>query len=284
MWAELVYPSIGIWMSSIRDPELLAAGCRAINDWAFEFQRRSLRHVPTATIPLLTRRARRRRGGARRGHRASRPRTSRSRPPTDEDWNDSMWEPLWAALRGDRPRHRLPRRHRAARRVDVPRRVLPRPGWRAPQLRGDHLRRPARGHEDDRHRRVRPAPVAQGDRVRGRRHLGTVRRRPPRRGLPPARVGGAAAARPSAERVPVRERVRARSSTTVRPSPRTGRWAGATSAGAATTRTSRGRSGTRRRRSTSSSTTSTPTTRRRITVGAFEELFPHVPPAPASSD
>ena len=54
VWAELVYPSIGIWMSSIRDPELLAAGCRAINEWAFEFQRRSLRHVPTATIPLLT--------------------------------------------------------------------------------------------------------------------------------------------------------------------------------------------------------------------------------------
>src|SRR5262249_26779620 len=26
VWAELVYPSIGIWMSSIRDPALLAAG------------------------------------------------------------------------------------------------------------------------------------------------------------------------------------------------------------------------------------------------------------------
>ena len=54
VWAELVYPSIGIWMSSIRDPGLLAAGCRAINDWAIEFQRHSPRHVPTATIPLLT--------------------------------------------------------------------------------------------------------------------------------------------------------------------------------------------------------------------------------------
>ena len=38
IWAELIYPSLGIWTSSIRDPELLAAGARAINDWAIEFQ------------------------------------------------------------------------------------------------------------------------------------------------------------------------------------------------------------------------------------------------------
>ena len=96
VWAELVYPSIGIWMSSIRDPELLAAGCRAINDWAFEFQRRSLRHVPTATIPLLTvehavaevERA------ADIGFKAAYLSVA---PPTDEDWNDAMWEPLWSA-------------------------------------------------------------------------------------------------------------------------------------------------------------------------------------------
>jgi predicted TIM-barrel fold metal-dependent hydrolase len=96
VWAELVYPSIGIWMSSIRDPELLAAGCRAINEWAFEFQRRSLRHVPTATIPLLTvehavaevERA------ADIGFKAAYLSVA---PPTDEDWNDAMWEPLWSA-------------------------------------------------------------------------------------------------------------------------------------------------------------------------------------------
>jgi len=96
VWAELVYPSIGIWMSSIRDPELLAAGCRAINDWAIEFQRRSLRHVPTATIPLLTvehavaevERA------AADGFKAAYLSVA---PPTDEDWNDPMWEPLWSA-------------------------------------------------------------------------------------------------------------------------------------------------------------------------------------------
>ena len=54
IWAELVYPSIGIWSGSIKDPELLAAGSRAINDWAIEYQRFSPRYVPTATIPLLT--------------------------------------------------------------------------------------------------------------------------------------------------------------------------------------------------------------------------------------
>lgn len=54
IWAELIYPSIGIWSGSIKDPELLAAGSRAINDWAIEFQRYSPRYVCTATIPLLT--------------------------------------------------------------------------------------------------------------------------------------------------------------------------------------------------------------------------------------
>ena len=54
IWAELIFPSIGFWMSSIDDPDLLAAGCRAINDWAIDFQRQSARFVCTATIPLLT--------------------------------------------------------------------------------------------------------------------------------------------------------------------------------------------------------------------------------------
>ncbi len=40
-------------MSSIQDPNLLAAGCAAINDWAIEYQRFSARYVSAATIPLL---------------------------------------------------------------------------------------------------------------------------------------------------------------------------------------------------------------------------------------
>jgi predicted TIM-barrel fold metal-dependent hydrolase len=53
IWAELVYPSIGIWTSSITDPGLLREGMRAINDWAIGYQKASPRYVCTASIPLL---------------------------------------------------------------------------------------------------------------------------------------------------------------------------------------------------------------------------------------
>lgn len=98
IWAELVYPSIGIWMSSIRDPELLAAGCRAINDWAIEYQRFSPRYVCTATVPLLDAEQAvaevQRAAGL--GYRAA----YLSVTPClgAPDWNDPGWEPLWEAL------------------------------------------------------------------------------------------------------------------------------------------------------------------------------------------
>ena len=38
VWAEATYPSIGVWSCSIRTPEVVAAGARAINDWVMEFQ------------------------------------------------------------------------------------------------------------------------------------------------------------------------------------------------------------------------------------------------------
>ena len=53
VWAEATYPSIGVWSFSIRSPEVVAAGARAINDWAAEFQAVSPRYVCTAMIPLL---------------------------------------------------------------------------------------------------------------------------------------------------------------------------------------------------------------------------------------
>jgi predicted TIM-barrel fold metal-dependent hydrolase len=53
VWAEATYPSIGVWSYSIRTPEVVAAGARAINDWAAEFQSVSPRYVCTAMIPLL---------------------------------------------------------------------------------------------------------------------------------------------------------------------------------------------------------------------------------------
>lgn len=97
VWAELVYPSIGIWTASIHDADLLAAGCRAINDWAIGFQEFSPRYVCTATIPLLdTERAVaeiERAAGL--GFHAA---YFSVAPPTEEDWNHERWEPVWATL------------------------------------------------------------------------------------------------------------------------------------------------------------------------------------------
>ena len=98
IWGELVYPSIGIWMSSIRDPELLAAGCRAINDWAIEYQRFNPRYVCAATIPLLTAEQ-----AVAEVHRAADMDFKAGYLSVTPclgapDWNDDVWKPLWAAL------------------------------------------------------------------------------------------------------------------------------------------------------------------------------------------
>jgi predicted TIM-barrel fold metal-dependent hydrolase len=98
IWAELVYPSIGIWMSSIRDPKLLSAGCRAINDWAIEYQRFSPRYVCTATIPLLDAEhavaeiERATDSGFKAAYFSVTPGLGVA------DWNDDMWEPVWQAI------------------------------------------------------------------------------------------------------------------------------------------------------------------------------------------
>jgi predicted TIM-barrel fold metal-dependent hydrolase len=98
VWAELVFPSLGLWTSSIEDPRLLLAGARAVNDWAIEYQRVSLRYVCAALIPLLDtedaveeiRRA------ADLGFRAG---FFPVEPPCGADgWNSPSWDPVWAAL------------------------------------------------------------------------------------------------------------------------------------------------------------------------------------------
>jgi predicted TIM-barrel fold metal-dependent hydrolase len=98
VWCELVYPSIGIWMSSIRDPELMAAGARAVNDWAIEYQRFSPRYVPTATIPLLTAET-----AVAEVHRAAGLGFHAGYCSVEPglgvpDWNNDMWHPFWAAM------------------------------------------------------------------------------------------------------------------------------------------------------------------------------------------
>jgi predicted TIM-barrel fold metal-dependent hydrolase len=98
IWCELVYPSLGIWMSSITDQSLLAAGCAAINDWAIEFQRFNPRYVCTATIPLLDA-----------GHAVQEIERAAglgfvaayfSVTPCvgAPNWQDPTWDPVWAAL------------------------------------------------------------------------------------------------------------------------------------------------------------------------------------------
>jgi predicted TIM-barrel fold metal-dependent hydrolase len=98
IWAELIYPSLGIWTSSIRDPELLAAGARAINDWAIEFQGCSTRYVCAAVIPFLSMESavdEVERAASMGFYAASLP----VKPLIDGDnWNRESWEPLWAAL------------------------------------------------------------------------------------------------------------------------------------------------------------------------------------------
>jgi predicted TIM-barrel fold metal-dependent hydrolase len=98
IWAELVYTSIGMWMHSIRDPELMAAGCRVINDWAIEFQRFSARYVCTAMIPILTVEsavAEIARAAEMGFHVASLPVAPYEATP---DWHYPYWESMWDAL------------------------------------------------------------------------------------------------------------------------------------------------------------------------------------------
>lgn len=98
IWAELIYPSISIWTGSLKDPELLREGVRVINDWSIEFQQNSPRFVCTAHVPLLdvddavaeVRRA------SDLGFKAG---FFPVEPPAGRPaFNRDDWEPLWAAM------------------------------------------------------------------------------------------------------------------------------------------------------------------------------------------
>jgi predicted TIM-barrel fold metal-dependent hydrolase len=54
IWAEITFPSIGIWASSIKSPDLMRAGVRCLNDWADSYiAKASPRLLPTASLSLL---------------------------------------------------------------------------------------------------------------------------------------------------------------------------------------------------------------------------------------
>jgi hypothetical protein len=58
IWAELVFPSLGMWSSTFRSPEVLREALKVSNDWAFD--------------------------------------------PQQEDYNQDVWEPFWAAAEAAR--------------------------------------------------------------------------------------------------------------------------------------------------------------------------------------
>lgn len=99
VWAEAIYPSLGTWTFNIRTPEVVREGCRISNDFFIDFQRHSPRYVVAASIPLLDTAdtvAEIRRCAAlgfKLGFFSVKPPTGRP----DWHYNDE-WEPVWEAL------------------------------------------------------------------------------------------------------------------------------------------------------------------------------------------
>ncbi|EIV90685.1 amidohydrolase family protein [Frankia sp. QA3] len=98
VWGELVFPSLGLWSSSFRTPEVLREALRVSNDWAIEsIMKVSPRLVPTAQVSTLRvddavaelERT------AELGYRAVFLPTTPH--PLADDWNRDSWEPFWAA-------------------------------------------------------------------------------------------------------------------------------------------------------------------------------------------
>ena len=98
IWNELVFPSLGMWSSSFRTPEVLREALRVSNDWAYEsMDKAQPRLVSTAQVSTLDvgdavaelERC------AEIGYRAV---FLPVQPhPLQKDWNDDAWEPFWAA-------------------------------------------------------------------------------------------------------------------------------------------------------------------------------------------
>jgi predicted TIM-barrel fold metal-dependent hydrolase len=98
IWAEVIYPSLGIWAFNIKDPALVREGVKVLNDWALDFQRHSPRYVCCASVPLLdvddaVAEIERSAGlGFHVGFLPTRP--PFERPP----WQSEEWDPLWDAF------------------------------------------------------------------------------------------------------------------------------------------------------------------------------------------
>ncbi|HLG66374.1 MAG TPA: amidohydrolase family protein [Acidimicrobiales bacterium] len=98
IWAEVIYPSVGLWNSMITDPVLAREAVKVINDWCASVQQESIRHVMPAQISPLdvgdgvaeVQRA------AGLGLKAVG--LPSGTPPGIPDFNRPYWEPLWDAM------------------------------------------------------------------------------------------------------------------------------------------------------------------------------------------
>ena len=100
IWGEVTFPSLGMWANMIKDPVLVREGAKAVNDWAIEEIQNVApdRLVATATLPLLDIA-----DTVAEAYRAKElgyyavylPTVPPAGKPT---YNDEYWAPLWAAI------------------------------------------------------------------------------------------------------------------------------------------------------------------------------------------
>jgi predicted TIM-barrel fold metal-dependent hydrolase len=98
IWGEVIFPSLGMWASSFRTPELLKACMRVSNEWSLaEITSVSPRYVVTAQVSTLdvTDAVEELQWAAANGFKAVFLPTSPH--PSADDWHRDSWEPLWAA-------------------------------------------------------------------------------------------------------------------------------------------------------------------------------------------
>jgi predicted TIM-barrel fold metal-dependent hydrolase len=99
VWAEVVFASIGLWSSMIKDPDLVRAAAYAENEWLVAEVKAIApdRLVPAALIPMLDvdDAVKELEHAASIGlHAVSLPTSS---PPGTKPYNHEAWEPLWTA-------------------------------------------------------------------------------------------------------------------------------------------------------------------------------------------
>jgi hypothetical protein len=197
IWGELVFPSLGMWNASIKDPGLLREGIRAANDWALsEIQDASPRFVVAAQLPLrivddaVVELQRLAAAGAKA---VFLPTT----PPTKDDYNRDSWDPLWDAAADTGIVLAF---HIGTDPVDLLSGELVGVTFRGPG--GAVLNHTETTFSGQ--RAVMKLPELEGARLRGRSELGAVPRGSDERVLPAARLDGPPEALPVAQGDPLR--------------------------------------------------------------------------------